>query len=67
MSWEKYTGDQWISIPLKDIIRGDIIRKEGKCYVALADAEYWELDECWAVMADPYLGDLCGVNEYDTK
>lgn len=63
---ELLINDHWIITEIKSLRKGDVFRMNGYTYRAGADAEYWDENDQWGIMAD-YLGDLCGVNESDTK
>ena len=58
VTYELRVNDSWIRTELRDLKKGDVFRVRNAfnmilyTYRAIADAEYWEEDEKWGVMAD---------------
>lgn len=52
--YKKIVNGEWISIELRDITKGDIIRvSSGRTYVADGDAFWYDEEKCYGITAKP--------------
>lgn len=54
VQYQLLVEDQWMDVELKTLRRGDVFRTEGNPpWRANSDAEYWEDDGHWGILATP--------------